>query len=897
MELKDVLQFKGKWRTYQARVLGNADRYLSDGHIHIVAAPGSGKTTLGIELVQRLSEPVLVLAPTVTIREQWQSRIEEGFLNDGVNIGDIVSRNFKKPSLITVATYQALHSAMTGFKGTLREDAEGDEDEVRQEDVDFQTFDLVAVMKNTGVKVLCLDECHHLRSEWWKALEQFRQEMGNLTIVALTATPPYDSTPAQWKRYIDMCGEVDEEITIPELVRDGSLCPHQDYVYFNYPTKEETAAVEEYISRAGAMQKALMQDAGLLTAVRGHAVFNGQMAVDEILEEPSYLSSMLIYLQAENVPVPHEYRRILGAKKLPEMDTYWMEILLQKLLYDDTEHFDATPEFVEKLTEKLKLFGLIEKRRVTLQNKSSVEKMMITSAGKMQSILDIASHEYDHMGQNLRMLILTDYIRKESERALGDEGIAVDKLGVLPFFEQLRRSFAGVSEAKRPALGVLCGSTVIIPATAKDALRKASGNNSITFSSVGKLSDDEYVKVCAAGDSHFLTAAVTEIFAGGYIHILVGTKSLLGEGWDSPCINSLILASFVGSYMLSNQMRGRAIRVMKDNPDKTSNIWHLVCLYPEVVYGDIGEQVSTALSEDYMLLERRMEHFLGLNYAEDVIENGIERLTCVKPPFNKAKVQKINKKMLGMSDRRDILKERWQRALEVRDKVEVIKETKVKEERLSVPVIFDAIRNTVIAAIIQAAGFVVNSIGGDSGMIGFTAMLICMAAVSLVMLFVNVPKIFMLCSPYRRIKHIGKGILKALKETGMIEEERCRVVACSDAVSHSIYLDGGSGRDKELFAKCVADFYAPVENQRYLVVKSRRHKGINGYFCVPDVFSDKKDKAECFLSCVRPYIGKYELVYTRNEAGRRVLLAGRIKALANRQERCVTREKVLSALE
>ena len=897
MKLNDVLQFKGKWRTYQERVLLNADSYLSDGHIHIVAAPGSGKTTLGIELVCRLSEPALILAPTVTIREQWQNRIEEGFLKDGVNIGDVVSQDLKKPSLITVATYQALHSAMTGFKGTLLEDTECDEDAARQESVDFQKYNLVETMKKSGVKVLCLDECHHLRSEWWKALEQFRLEMGNLIIVALTATPPYDSTPAQWKRYIDMCGEMDEEITIPELVKEGSLCPHQDYVYFNYPTREEETAVEEYVTRAGAMQKALMQDTGLLTAVRGHAVFNGQMSVDEILEEPSYLSAMLIYLQAENVPVPREYQRILGAGKLPEMDTYWMEILLQKLLYDDTEHFDATPEFVEKLTEKLKLFGLIEKRRVTLQNKSSVEKMLITSAGKMQSILDIASHEYGHMGQNLRMLILTDYIRKESERALGDEGIAVDKLGVLPFFEQLRRSFAEVPEAERPALGVLCGSMVIIPATAKEALRKAAGNNSITFSPVGKLSADEYVKVCAIGDSHFLTAAVTEIFAGGYIHILIGTKSLLGEGWDSPCINSLILASFVGSYMLSNQMRGRAIRVMKDNPDKTSNIWHLVCLYPEVVYGNIKEQASSAFSEDYMLLERRMEQFLGLNYDEDVIENGIERLTCVKPPFNKAKVRDINKKMLGMSDRRDTLKERWQRALEVSDKVEVARETRVKEERLSVPVIFDAIRNTVIAAIIQAAGFVINSIGGDSGIMGFTAMLICMAAVSIVMLFVSVPKIFMLCSPYKRIKHIGKGILKALKETGMIEEERCRVMAYSDAVNHSIYLDGGSGRDKELFSKCVVDFYAPVENQRYLIVKSRRHKGINGYFCVPDVFFDKKDKAECFLSCVGPYIGKYELVYTRNEAGRRVLLAGRIKALANRQERCVTREKVLSVLE
>ena len=43
-----ILQFRGKWRDYQERVLLHAQQYLKDGKIHIVAAPGSGKTTLGI---------------------------------------------------------------------------------------------------------------------------------------------------------------------------------------------------------------------------------------------------------------------------------------------------------------------------------------------------------------------------------------------------------------------------------------------------------------------------------------------------------------------------------------------------------------------------------------------------------------------------------------------------------------------------------------------------------------------------------------------------------------------------------------------------------------------------------------------------------------------------------
>ena len=59
---------------------------------------------------------------------------------------------------------------------------------------------------------------------------------------------------------------------------------------------------------------------------------------------------------------------------------------------------------------------------------------------------------------------------------------------------------------------------------------------------------------------------ISKLFEEGVINIIVGTKSLLGEGWDSPCINTLILASNVGSFMSSNQMRGRAIRKDKTIP-------------------------------------------------------------------------------------------------------------------------------------------------------------------------------------------------------------------------------------------------------------------------------------------------------------------------------------------
>lgn len=52
-------------------------KWSNDGKIHIVAAPGSGKPTLGIELIRRMNGNALILAPSITIREQWVARIKE----------------------------------------------------------------------------------------------------------------------------------------------------------------------------------------------------------------------------------------------------------------------------------------------------------------------------------------------------------------------------------------------------------------------------------------------------------------------------------------------------------------------------------------------------------------------------------------------------------------------------------------------------------------------------------------------------------------------------------------------------------------------------------------------------------------------------------------------------
>lgn len=884
-----ILQFKGEWRSYQQRVLSHFSEYKTDGKIHIVAAPGSGKTTLGIEFIRLLDQPAIILVPTITIREQWVERIEEAFLCAGMKADDYISQDIKDLKLITVTTYQAVYSAMSRYQGEL---IEGENEGIEyKEIVDYHDYDFLQAMRDAKIETICLDECHHLRSEWWKALEIFKKEIKPDYTIALTATPPYDSSPSMWNRYIDMCGEIDEEITVPELVKEGSLCPHQDYVYFNYPTKDEEKDIKAFQNRSELFLERIMNDLQFQSVIQTHLCLNGNIDLDALLEKPEYLSSIIIYLHEKGLPYPSQFQKILGYQKLEKMSLKWLQILLQGLLYEDTSSYIIDQDYQEELIKELKSQGFIERNQVMLVVNQAIEKMLVKSVGKCESIKEIVFHEYKSMQRDLRLLILTDYIRKEYENALGDETRDVYNLGVLPFFELLRRENQKRKEDIQ--YGVLCGTYIIIPSHAKEELMHIVDEpDRIQFESVGHIAQDEYIKVNVIGDKHFIVKAVSSLFEMGYIQVLIGTKSLLGEGWDSPCVNTLILASFVGSFMLSNQMRGRAIRTFENNPQKTSHIWHLVCVDPQKANSLEGLEGS----EDYQTFCRRMEHFLGLHYTENIIENGTERLTAIKLPLSKHHIHSTNQRMLKLSSHRQELLSRWKQSLAVYDKIEVVEEIGTNEEMITAVILNDAIRNMIIVIVCGCLGI----FAGISflPMLGISAVILGVYLfIILYCLFLCIKKIIMYKNPLARLQILGEGILQTMRSTGHLESMHCIVKTELTGIYHTIYLAGGTGHDKTLFAKCMYEFFDAIDNQRYILYKERRKRKMDGYFAIPEIFAKRKSDAEIFAQYMKSFIGKYQVIYTRNQAGRQILLQGRIHALANRQNRCLTKKKVKGALE
>lgn len=876
------IQFKGIFRSYQQRILDSSDLYLSDGKINIVAAPGSGKTILGLELIRRLGKPCIILSPTTTIREQWGERFKESFLPEDSPIDEYVNYNLNKIVLINSITYQALYSAMNKIK-TLSED----------EEVDYSNIDLFQLIKAYGIQTICLDEAHHLQNEWQKALEKFIQALDkNIKIIALTATPPYDAKTTEWQRYISVCGEIDEEIFVPELVKQKTLCPHQDYVMFNYPTDAESIRFKEYKEKS----LFVIDEIGQLEFIIKLNVFLNlnykQMFMDIYAHIKEYIALLILFHYYE-YPVPHSLVKTLtDVHHLPNLNLHYAEVAIQFLI--DSSLLDKDEKDI--LLKLLKENGLYDKHQVCLDLNEKLKRKLISSLGKMESILKIVDSEYATLQEGLRMLILTDYIQKESLSKVGTEE-TMDHMSVVSIFETIRRT-------QNIHIAVLSGSLVILPNTVIEMIQDQYKFTSKTLEATG------YATVSFKGTNKDKVKIVSELFEKGYFNILIGTKSLLGEGWDSPCINSLILASFVGSFMLSNQMRGRAIRMYKDNPQKVSNIWHLVTIEPDYIFEEnkikkmslyLFNQKNIIESADYETLVRRFECFVGPSYETNSIENGIDRMTMIQPPFDKSGIHRINAETIMLSKQRDLVKERWDSALAESSRMGI--ETKVPKERKIPAFTFINIGKILFILSLQA---ILSSTCIQTmykltlqSNLGLFLLLVVIAStiLSLFLIVFITKKLIAIVNPTSQIKSFAKCILKTFKNIGIIESAcTLKVKSDPDGVFINVALTNATIYEQNIFNKAITEFLSPIENPRYIVIKRGFIKKYNYKysFACPTMIGKNKETATLFNHYLSKIIGSYVLVYTRHGEDRKFILKCRKKSYISYNAKKINRKYKIS---
>jgi len=870
-----TIKFHGTFRAYQQRVLDNAGAFLKNGKIHIVAAPGSGKTILGLELIRRLGSPALILSPTIAIREQWKERFSEKFVDSEREADAYFSVSLKDPKPITSITYQGLYSSYRKMAKLTQE--EDDSDEPQE---DFSSVNILRLLKEQKIGTICLDEAHHLRAEWQKALYEFIKEVEHgVKIIALTATPPYDSKKSEWDKYIEVCGEIDDEIFVPELVRTQTLCPHQDYICYNYPSEAEIGAIKTYKDNVNGAVKQIFADGEFLKMIQSGAFYQDPARwAEKLLDNPAFLKSMLSFLYAGNQT---ENKKLFALVEKSERRTPFTlaaaEILFTGMMTNEALFSEEHREFVKVFLNR---HGLVEKKKVCLVSNSRLDKLLVSSKGKLESIQKIAAFESQSLGEQIRLLVLTDYIKDNT--ALLGSGKEITEMGVIPVFELLRRSSPQLKTA------AVSGRIMIIPNEAADGISTIAKkeNAAIRLIPVKNTAHSE-IRFEGAKSAQKI-AVITKAFNQGIINAIVGTKSLLGEGWDSPVINTLVLASFVGSFVLSNQMRGRAIRVDPQNPGKVSNIWHLTTILPEylnyenkleqffkkAVYqlrgGGGGNEKTTPLSADYDTMLRRFETFVGLHYESDTIGNGLERANFLSPPFD-GDAAAANQKTFNLAADRKAVSGRWESAL-ARATDEIVVESEQKRPALHKKFVYRnvlalALLSVVLSALLALVQEIAAALPGAWIFLG-----IPLALAAAALYFYLVKKLMLLLSPYKTFEAISKAVLNTFRDLSLIGRAAVLEIGQSKKTFEiTIGIRNCSNYEKNLFFNAVAVLFNPIENPRYLLIKGGVFLDYKTSFAVPDVFADNQSHAEAFAQNMSRRLMGFGAYYTRSAEGRKLL--------------------------
>lgn len=874
------MRFCWPWRPYQRRALDAMEAHLRDKRLHIVAAPGSGKTILGLEVFRLLGKPAVILSPTVTVRDQWLARLEHFLPNGSEAPPDWARRDLDTPGFLTSTTYQALHTRYRRAEKTSEEDAV-DSDPVDDQPLDSDELQqTIRRFEEIGVGTLILDEAHHLTREWWKALSKLADAIENLTIISLTATPPYDVTGSAWQKYEELCGPIDEEISVPELVKSGTLCPHQDYVWAVRPSESDSRAIRDYDEVAEAFLEEMLTDDSLLAAILSHPwMKNDEADLETMMEDPETAVSMLVYLKARQQPLSEKCLRLLNAKAedIPATSRRWWQLLLSHYLWDNG--WASCPDresHRDRLAKQLRSSGLLWRRELRLEKSRPVTTSLSQTPTKIDSCLEIYDLERDARGAALRQVMLTDFIRDDD---LSDStALPENRLGAWPLFRALATHAQGEDKS---SLALLTGRLAVIHEDRVQEMRSLLGPKRDRLSTTELADLPRYVRIALDGS---LVGPFTELLNRGKLQVIVGTRALLGEGWDAPSVNCLVLASYVGAFVTTNQMRGRAIRKSPTEPEKVASIWHLVAIEPETHAG----------RADAEAMYQRFTTFVGLASSKPVVQSGIERLELPEPVGRNC-VEKINAETKARFSGHHHIAEKWQTAIDAGEQGRMVPSV-VSQKPPSLKRFFfrDTLKYLLLSALATAIGTFsavwesVARAADDARSITWA-----MIAASIIALIVLAPKLIRAGRLYIKhlpvdgsVREMAEALKEALCRTGYIETNEQVVSVRSTHLADGVVtvsLAESTFRESALFADCMQELLGQIENPRYLLTRSsKRSFGAHeDYHAVPQILGSNKELAKVLHERWKMHLGGGELIYTRTSEGRRALLAARCAAFSS----------------
>lgn len=1005
-----TLNFRHPFRKYQRMILAQVEQNPKDHKYHIVAPPGAGKTIVGLELINRLGMPAVVFTPTTTIQAQWKEKVGM-FLPDSAGLDEITSLDPRQLADINIYTYQLISTpgeeqereaeiALQAWMRDLLENGQAKSEAaararietLRQNNpsayraeiakrykrakhklltadpAELERFlhpnarELIARLAQSGVRTVVLDECHHLLDYWALTLRYLISQLENPRIVGLTATLPSPETDEEYENYTSLLGDVDFEVPTPAVVKEGDLAPYRDLVYFVEPSKREL----EYLNN---IQNAFEQAISELTATprfrewvasffpTEHATKSGTPSPEEAwqtftTQSPLFSLACIHFAMANGIPI--DPRLLLPIEAEDPLTIEDWALLLEKY---GLERLKISPDpadhaIFERLRKILLPFGFTLTERGLRQSRSVGDLVLTFSESKDRAVADILQKESAVMGNKLRAVVVTDFERMSSGIQTLSGVLDKDAGSALRLFHHL---------AEHPELSalspvLLTGKTFMVTKENVDFLlaefnRYIEQNRLQAACRPLRPDAGSVVEIVGEGAdwaSRTYVRMATDLFDRGIVRCLIGTRGLLGEGWDSLSLNTLIDLTSVTTSTSVQQLRGRTIRLDPAWPRKVAHNWDVVCVARKFKKGDIdlkrlvarhgkywGIVVKTQL--DQLLVDTGAVLSAGTGQAAAPsrlgsplpaettgrIVRGLPHVSeqlayeLAVRPFEKINFAKYTRRMLAAIKERERAYDLWgigqeysnfsysasrldTRDLKIRT-VFSVSETIKRMLRQFIATVAAGLFTVLVLACRFSLPFVEA---------GLDVAFLCLI-VSLVIGAFGV-FIFNLWSAYNIFKKllieqpvdailldVARALFFALRENGFIsrnlQADYIRVVEEIDN-SYEVLLDYASPEDAATFIKAFGEIFDPVRDQRYLILRTderlpniiltpiwyalRNFLAENDftrptYHPVPQILSTRKEFAQAFAEYWHQYVGGGELIYTRSEAGRGVLLMAR----------------------
>ena len=517
---------------------------------------------------------------------------------------------------------------------------------------------LIAALQEAGPITLVLDECHHLLEVWGRLLAEILEELPQATVLGLTATPPETLGAEQAALVAELFGDVVYAASIPAVVREGHLAPFMDLIWLTTPSTAEAEWLAGQAERFAELTTQLLAPGFGSTPflVWADLRFSGEVPFARVAAKHPDLADAALRLEhagllrlPDDIVRGEQHAHNATADDWAVLIDDWYDGCVAASVDDRDQDVRAA------LKRALPAIGFSLTRNGIRRGRTAVDRVLARSAAKSAALVEIVAAEHRSLGDRMGMLVICDHEEAAATVSADLAGVLQDRAGSARLaLAQLLADPATTGLA--PVM--VTGRTVAAAPAILERLRSEAGVAGLV---VSEPDGDGISELTGPWSSREWVRAVTDFFTGSRCQVLIGTRALLGEGWDAPTATGLVDLSMASTPGAVVQTRGRTLRLDPRDPNKVAVNWTVCCVAEGHPKGD----------NDWQRTVRKHDGYFGVDATGDVVDGVAHIHPTFSPHVPPAAVtfSTTNAEMLVRAERRADVAAAWRVGTPYEDEV------------------------------------------------------------------------------------------------------------------------------------------------------------------------------------------------------------------------------------